>query len=121
MKQRTSWDPAGVTAHRHAAHRHKKEENDPNRSNPFPHAFSLIFILSLFKAFMTARLEDLRDQAVQLGFVEKVPEDEQHVLLPEFFPSKVGGKPVRVKCRRKGIASGVDRFVLYRAGWEGAS
>ena len=29
MKQRTSWDPAGVTAHRHAAHRHKKEENDP--------------------------------------------------------------------------------------------
>eukprot|EP00339_Tiarina_fusa_P027702 CAMPEP_0117062842 /NCGR_PEP_ID=MMETSP0472-20121206/43818_1 /TAXON_ID=693140 ORGANISM="Tiarina fusus, Strain LIS" /NCGR_SAMPLE_ID=MMETSP0472 /ASSEMBLY_ACC=CAM_ASM_000603 /LENGTH=331 /DNA_ID=CAMNT_0004782207 /DNA_START=17 /DNA_END=1009 /DNA_ORIENTATION=- len=34
-----------------------------------------------------------KDEEIQLGFVEEVPDDELHLLLPEYFPSKVGGKP----------------------------
>lgn len=37
-----------------------------------------------------------KDDAVQLGFVEELPEEEQYLVLPEYLPSKVGGLPVGI-------------------------
>lgn len=39
----------------------------------------------------------MKEEEVQLGFAEEVPEEESHLLLPEYLPSKVGGKPVSLK------------------------
>ena len=67
----------------------------------------------------TATVEEVEDDdddaascggEIQLGFVESVDPGEEYIFLPEYFPSKVGGKPVRaaphhclraIQCKRE--------------------